>query len=175
MKFKRNITMSLNLIYIEIMTACSIMMLVAFIISPMDMKKELFGGIFVPLFVLLVFLLINYLIYLISLIFIRKSYILNKKNIEFNNKKICFSDVYNITFYSGNFSKTRYDAEVLTLFNNEYKTLLSVNEIGFIPMFLILKRCKNAKFTYLNIKRYYIFLIIFAILGLILGVLFYLI
>ena len=115
--------MSLNLIYIEIMTACSIMMLVAFIISPMDMKKELFGGIFVPLFVLLVFLLINYLIYLISLIFIRKSYILNKKNIEFNNKKICFSDVYNITFYSGNFSKTRYDAEVLTLFDNEYKTL----------------------------------------------------
>ena len=164
MVFKRNITITLACVITEcLLSLIPTIFIIYLFFIPHEINEMLSTLLVVPYFILIInFILLT--ISLISQIFIKTKFYVNKESlvIERKNelKEINYTEIANMTYDFGDLTKFNTKPSQLVLFDKDFKQLLSINNPSIIMVHILKKRCKNSKMCYCHNKRFLYFLIL---------------
>ena len=133
---------------------------------------EIFPTYGVMVFVIIIFS--NILHFIIS--------IFTKHNVDIDNEKIThygkkiitksvrLEEVFTIRFYQGEVSKTGNNTPCsIDLFDELGNNILAIDNPSFLMIICLIKRCKNAKFKFMNYRMYIILTLVSIVLGFLLA------
>lgn len=163
MGFKRNITITLACVITECLISLIPMIFMIYLFFMMDKIDEIFSTLLiVPYFILIINVILIIISFIVQ-IFIKTKYYVNAECLviktKTQNKEINYDEIKGITYDYGNLTKFNIKPSQLVLFDKDYKQLLSINNPSIIMVHLIRRKCKNARVTFYNNKRFLYFLI----------------
>lgn len=165
MGFKRNITITLACVITECLISLIPTIFIIYVFFMMDKMGEIFSTLLgVPYFILIINVILI-IISFISQIFIKTKYYIKDECLVIKTKtkikEINYDEIVGIVYDFGNYLN-RYSkkSSQLMLFDKEDKQLLFVNNPSIIMVHLIKKKCKHAKVSYYNNKRFLFFLLL---------------
>ena len=162
MVFKRNITITIACVITECLLSLIPTIFMIYLFFMPDKINEMFSTLLVvPYFILIInFILIT--ISLISQIFIKTKFYVNKEALVIKRrndlKEINYSEIANMTYDFGDLTKFNTRPSQLVLFDKDFKELLSIDNPSIIMVYMLKKKCKNAKMSYYHNKRFLYFL-----------------
>ncbi len=158
MKFKRNITITVACVITECLISLIPTIFMIYLFFIIDKINEIFSTLLVVPFLILIINIVLIIISLIAQIFLKTKYYVKDEFLvvetETKITKINYNEITAITYDYGNLTKFNTTPSQLVLFDENYKTLLSVSNPSIIMVNAIRKKCKQASFSYYNNKRF---------------------
>ena len=158
MGFKRNITITLACVITEFLISLIPAIIMIYLFFLMDRIGEIFSTLFIVPYLILIINVVLIIISLIAQIFIKTKYYVNEKCLvvktETKNEEINYDEIKGITYDFGVLTKFNTKPSQLVLFGKDYKQLLYINNPSIIMVHLIRRKCKHAKVSYYNNKRF---------------------
>ena len=162
MIFRRNITITIACIMTEFLLCLIPTIFMIYIFFIPDKINEIFSTLLIVPYFILIINAILIIISLISQIFIKTKFYLNKETLivkeKEKSKEIHYNEIANITYDFGDLTKFNGAPSQATLFDKEFKQILLIKNPSIIMVHLLKKRCKNAKMSYKHNKRFLFFL-----------------
>lgn len=159
MAFKKNITITIACVITECLISLipAIFIIYGFFLT--DKFDEIFSTLLIVPYFILIINIVLIIISLISQIFIKTKYYINKETLVVKNnsvsvREIKYNEITSITYDFGYLIRLDPRPSQLVLFDKDFKELLSINNPSIIMVHLLKKRCKNAKISYYNHKRF---------------------
>ena len=158
MQFKKNITITIACVVTECLLSLFPVILMIYLLFIPNKIHEIFSTLFiVPYFIVI----INTILLIISFvagIFIRTKYYVNEKALTIKNgdkvKDIFYSEISDITYDFGDLTKYHTKASQLCLFDKDHRQLFLIDNPPIIMVHMIRHKCKTAKMSYYNNKRF---------------------
>lgn len=166
MGFKRNITITIACVITECLLSLIPSILIIYIFFMLDRIKEIFTTLLIVPYLIVIINAVLIIISLISQVFMKTKYYVNKESLLIKNKdkikEIKYDTITSIAYDFGDLTKFNTKPSQIVLFDKDFNELLSINNPSIIMVHMIKKKCKNAKTSYYHNKK---FLFLFAIIN----------
>ncbi len=161
MGFKRNITITIACVITECLLSLIPSIFIIYIFFMLDRIREIFTTLLIVPYLIVFINAVLIIISLISQVFMKTKYYVNKESLLIKNKdkikEINYDTITNITYDFGNLIKFNTKPSQIILFDKAFKELLSINNPSIIMVHMLKKKCKNAKMSYYHSKRFLYF------------------
>lgn len=165
MVFKRNITIKIACVCTELLISCIPIIFFIYLFFAIDKINEVWSTLMMIPYLILIINIVLIIISSIANIFIKTKYCVKIEKLliitKTETREINYDEIMYITYDCGNLTKyNRYPSQ-LVLFDKKYKQLLSIINPSIIMVHVIVKKCKHAKISYYNNRRF-LFLLLFT-------------